>query len=59
VLFDSASGNTAEFATYVGKGAQTVEDAIMRVKNVDVATRNDLMWYQGIAAGSPTNMGSR
>ena len=58
VLFDSASGNTAKMAKYVGKGAEIVEDTIVRVRNVDVATETDLMWCHGIAVGSPTNMGT-
>ncbi len=58
VLFDSASGNTAEMAKYVGNGAETVESTIVRIRNVDVATKDDLMWCHGIAVGSPTNMGT-
>ena len=58
VLFDSASGNTPEIATYIGKGAQTLKDTIVRLKNVDVTSKNDLMWCHGIAVGSPKNIES-
>lgn len=57
VLFDSASGNTAKMAQLVADGAGTIPDTDLRVRKVEEATAEDVIWCDGIAAGSPTNMG--
>ena len=58
VLFDSRSGNTAEMARYVGEGVERVEGSSLRVLSVDQASKDDFAWCDGIAVGSPTNMGT-
>lgn len=58
VLFDSKSGNTAKMAALVGEGAGGISGTEVRVKSVDEATPDDVHWCDGIAAGSPTNMGT-
>ena len=58
VLFDSASGNTAEMARYVGEGVKKVAGSDLRVLSVDEASKDDFTWCDGIAVGSPTNMGT-
>lgn len=58
VLFDSESGNTAEMARYVGEGVERVEGSSLRVLSVDQAGKDDFVWCDGIAVGSPTNMGT-
>ena len=57
VLFDSHSGNVAKMAALVGEGALQVPDTEVRVLSVDVASAADVVWCDGIAVGSPTNMG--
>ena len=57
VLFDSATGHTAAMATLVAEGASSFPGTTVRVKKVDEATPDDLLWCDGIAVGSPTNMG--
>jgi NAD(P)H dehydrogenase (quinone) len=57
VLYDSASGNTAKMAELVAVGAGEVSEIEVRLRHVDVATAEDVLWCDGLALGSPTNMG--
>ena len=57
VLYDSASGNTAQMAKLVGEGAASVPDTEVRVRSIDQAQPDDVVWCDGLAVGSPTNMG--
>ena len=57
VLFDSATGNTAKMAALVAEGAQSLEGTEVRLRSVDEATAEDVKWCDGLAVGSPTNMG--
>ena len=57
VLFDSLSGNTAKMAELVAEGARTVPDTEVRVRSIAEATADDVLWCDGLALGSPTNMG--
>jgi len=57
VLFDSKTGNVARMAERVAEGAGQVSDTEVRVRSVDVATAEDVLWCDGLAVGSPTNMG--
>ena len=57
VLFDSKSGNVAQMAELVAEGANQVPDTQVRVCNIDEATADDVVWCDGLAVGSPTNMG--
>jgi NAD(P)H dehydrogenase (quinone) len=57
VLYDSASGNTAAMARLVGEGAATVGGTEVRVRALDEARPEDVVWCDGLAVGSPTNMG--
>jgi len=57
VLFDSASGNTRRVAELVAEGALRVEGTETRLKSVDEAEAEDVVWCNGLAVGSPTNMG--
>ncbi len=58
VLYHSNTGNTAKMANLVAEGAATVSGMEIRKLTVDDATADDLLWCDGIALGSPTNMGS-
>jgi NAD(P)H dehydrogenase (quinone) len=57
VLYDSASGNTAAMAQLVAEGSKAVAGIEVRVLSIDEATAEDVVWCDGIAVGSPTNMG--
>ncbi len=57
VLYDSKSGNVAQMAQLVAEGARTISDTEVRVRSVDEATAADVLWCDGLAVGSPTNMG--
>ena len=57
VLYDSASGNTAKMAGLVAEGAASIENMEVRQRRVDEATPDDIAWCDGLALGSPTNMG--
>lgn len=57
VLFDSASGNTRRMAELVAEGAREISETEVRVVHVDEAKAEDVLWCEGLALGSPTNMG--
>lgn len=57
VLFDSKTGNVAQMARLVADGAGQVPDTEVRLRSIDDATADDLIWCDGLAVGSPTNMG--
>jgi len=57
VLYDSRSGNVAKMAQLVAEGAGSLAKTEVRLRSVDEATAEDVLWCDGIAVGSPTNMG--
>jgi NAD(P)H dehydrogenase (quinone) len=57
VLYHSASGNTARMAELVAEGAGARPGTEVRVREVAAASPDDVYWCDGLAAGSPTNMG--
>ena len=57
VLFDSKTGHTAKMAALVAEGAKTISDTEVRLRSVEEATAEDVIWCDGLAVGSPTNMG--
>src|SRR5215467_9935188 len=57
VLYDSASGNTAKMARLVAEGAGSIPGVEVRLRQVAEATADDVLWCDGLALGSPTNMG--
>lgn len=57
VLFHSSGGNTAKMADLVAAGAQGIPDTEVRLRDVAAATADDVYWCDGLAVGSPTNMG--
>jgi len=57
VLYDSSTGNTAKMAELVAEGAKTIADPEVRVVSVADATAEPVLWCDGLAVGSPTNMG--
>ena len=57
VLYHSASGNTAKMAALVAEGATQIPQVEVRLREVDAASADDVLWCDGLAVGSPTNMG--
>jgi len=57
VLFDSKTGNVAAMAKFVAEGATTIPDTEVRLRSIDEAKADDVLWCDGLAVGSPTNMG--
>src|SRR5258706_1380960 len=57
VLYDSRSGNVAKMAELVAEGAGSLAKTEVRLRSVDEATADDVLWCDAIAVGSPTNMG--
>lgn len=57
VLYHSRTGNTERMAHLVAEGAASVPGTEVRIRSIDAATPEDVVWCDGIAAGSPTNMG--
>src|SRR5580693_7867460 len=58
VLYHSTGGNTGQMAELVAEGAAGVPETDVRLMTVAEATADDLVWCDGIAAGSPTHMGT-
>jgi NAD(P)H dehydrogenase (quinone) len=44
-------------AALVAEGAREVPDVEVRLRPLDEATADDVLWCEGLAVGSPTNMG--
>ncbi len=57
VLYDSKTGNTARMAAFVAEGASSIPDTEVRTRSLDQASADDVAWCDGLAVGSPTNMG--
>jgi NAD(P)H dehydrogenase (quinone) len=57
VLYDSATGNTASMARLIGEGAASVPETEVRLRSLEEASPEDVIWCDGLAVGSPTNMG--
>ncbi|MBN2350711.1 MAG: flavodoxin domain-containing protein [Bacteroidales bacterium] len=58
VLYYSKGGNTRKMANYIAEGAKEIQDIEIRVKSVMEATREDVYWCDGMAVGSPTQLGT-
>jgi NAD(P)H dehydrogenase (quinone) len=57
VLYHSASGNTGKMAHLVAEGARAIPGMEVRLREVGEAVAEDVYWCDGLAVGSPTNMG--
>ncbi len=62
MLYDSQTGNVEQMATFVAEGAREIQGVDVRLRRVGGdgelgATSADVLWADGIAVGSPTNMG--
>ena len=57
ILYDSKSGNVAKMAALVAEGASSIADTEIRIRSVGEAQASDVLWCDGLAVGTPTNMG--
>ena len=57
VLYDSKSGHVGKMAELVAVGARSIPGTEVRVVSVEQAQAADVLWCDGLAVGSPTNMG--
>jgi NAD(P)H dehydrogenase (quinone) len=57
ILYHSATGNTTKMAALVAQGAEGIPSIEVRLRDVESATADDVLWCDGLAVGSPTNMG--
>ena len=57
ILYYSKGGNTEKMAKCVYDGAAEVGGNEIRLKSIEGATHADLVWFDGIALGSPTRYG--
>jgi NAD(P)H dehydrogenase (quinone) len=58
VLYFSRQGHTKAMADLVVEGASAIPMTDVRLKSVNEATADDLVWCDGVAVGSPTHMGT-
>jgi NAD(P)H dehydrogenase (quinone) len=58
VLFHSKNGHTEKMAKHVAEGAAEISGMEIKIKTVHEANREDIYWADGIAAGSPTHLGT-
>jgi NAD(P)H dehydrogenase (quinone) len=57
ILYDSSTGHTKKMAQYVHKGCEQYTGITAKVISIATAKKDDILWCDGIAVGSPTNMG--
>lgn len=58
VLYFTKTENTRSVATLVAEGARVIDGVEVRLKSVEEATAEDVLWCDGLAVGAPTHMGS-
>lgn len=58
VLYYSKDGHTGKMADYVAAGADQVPDTNVRIRSIETAARADILWCDGLALGSPTQLGT-
>ena len=58
VLYYSQGGNTEKMAHLVAEGAAQIPEIEIRLKSVVEANRDDILWCDGLAVGSPTYLGT-
>jgi NAD(P)H dehydrogenase (quinone) len=58
VLYYSKDNSTKKMAEYIAKGAAEIPLTGIRVKSITDANRDDIYWCDGLALGSPTQLGT-
>ncbi len=57
ILYDSHGGYTYKMAELVAQGAAEIPGIEVRMRQVEDATSQDVIWCDGIAVGTPTHCG--
>jgi len=57
VLFDSHGGYTSKMAELIAQGAAEITETEIRLRTVEEASAQDVLWCDGIAVGTPTHCG--
>lgn len=57
VLYDTRTGNTGRMAELVAAGAAELDGTEVRLRHINEAVPDDLLWSDGVAVGSPTHLG--
>ena len=57
ILYDSHGGYTLKMAELVAKGAAEISGNEIRMRQVEEASAQDVLWCDGIAVGTPTHSG--
>lgn len=58
VLYYSKDGSTEKMARLVAEGVAQIPGVEIRLKSIAVASRDDIIWCDGLALGSPTHLGT-
>jgi NAD(P)H dehydrogenase (quinone) len=58
VLYHSNTSRTQAMANLVAQGAKRIKQGEVRLRSIDEATTEDLVWCDALAVGTPTNLGS-
>ncbi len=58
VLYYSNEGHTKKMAEFVAEGAKEVPDTEVRLKSIYESNKDDILWCDGLALGSPTYLGT-
>jgi len=56
-LFTDPARAVSHARRLVAEGAESIAGMEVRVRDVEAATAEDVRWCDGLAVGSPTNMG--
>mmetsp|Transcript_33178 Transcript_33178/g.82573 ORF Transcript_33178/g.82573 Transcript_33178/m.82573 type:complete len:570 (+) Transcript_33178:81-1790(+) len=57
VLYHSNTDCTSDMAALVAQGARKIPGMVVRLRSCDEAVAEDVIWADGIACGTPTNLG--
>lgn len=58
VLYHSETNCTSEMAGFVARGAKSIDGMEVRLLSINEASADDVLWCDGMAVGSPTNIGT-
>jgi NAD(P)H dehydrogenase (quinone) len=57
ILYYTKNGSTKKMADYIAEGVKEIPGIEIKVKSIIEASRDDIYWCDGIALGSPTQLG--
>jgi len=57
VMYHSNTDCTAQMAQLIAEGARKIPGMVVRLRSCDEAAHADVIWADGLAVGTPTNLG--